>query len=264
MKRRKVLYMLSVINIFAVLVSAAFFASKDVVTNRFVTSNISTLLTETKWVPSNAVNIEPNSVLPKNPQVTNTGDVDVYTFLEVKVPYFYMENLYIEKAYGDIADLGKSLTVSDGAIEYDPDSNKNITYTKKVPLFRFIVDGVTNESKLNEPKILSSLEQDVKNSWKMVGEPTDDGNGTFTYVYAYTDENGALKRLPPKGENTTNALFDAVKLVNIRENETSPMLDEVFANRPLAIDISSHSIQADHLALENTQLAEVWALANNG
>ena len=84
------------IKIFAAICSAAalmlisstiaYFTSTDVVTNKFVSSRLDIVLTETKWNPQAAGEVMPGDELDKNPQVMNMERIDAYVFLRVTVP----------------------------------------------------------------------------------------------------------------------------------------------------------------------------------
>lgn len=69
--------------------SFAFLRSIDEVTNTFTTRNLDILLTETEY-PGNfdksVTDILPYDEIPKNPQITNSGNNDAFVFLRITVP----------------------------------------------------------------------------------------------------------------------------------------------------------------------------------
>ena len=239
---KRIIYGLSMSVIFAVSFIAAFFSAKDMVTNRFFSANLSTMLLEPKWKQYNAENIVPEQVIDKDPCVTNDGEVDAYVYIEVSVPY-YMENVNVENSTGVLVK----------------DDGTNLLSKSALPVFKFIADGVDNDNNYNAlNSTLDSREQDVNDAnWEIVGTPEVSGTGSsgvIKYVYAYTDGAGNLKELKPG--DTTITLFDKVKLINLRENKTYS-LDYTFENYPLGIQVTHKSIQT---GLGVNTIDGVWAL----
>ena len=249
--KKRIIYGAAMGSLFAVTAIAAFFTAKDEVSNSFFTKHLSTILTETEWKQAN--NITPEEVVPKNPRITNDGEIDVFTYLVVTVPY-YKQYVYVED------QNGKTKTVGEGTT--------NIMTTTPVPMFRFITNSTAgsgdNYNDLNGQ--LTNLTQQVNEGWKLVsgyplvkpykdGEGNDTNFGVIEYVYAYTDTNPSeLKPLPVGGNTPT--LFDKVKLVNIRENDVYS-LENVFSNRPLGVEVQSKSIQT---GVGSTDINTVWEL----
>ncbi|GEM_PF-4818932 len=95
--KKRIIYGAAMGSLFAVTAIAAFFTAKDEVSNRFFTKHLSTILTETEWKQAN--NITPEEVVPKNPMITNDGEIDVFTYLVVTVPY-YKQYVYVENQMG--------------------------------------------------------------------------------------------------------------------------------------------------------------------
>ena len=234
--------------LFAVTAIAAFFSAKDTVSNRFLTKNMSTYLSEPNWKPTEATNITPEEVVDKDPKITNDGEIDVYTYLVVTVPY-YQQYVFAED------QAGQAITVSEGTA--------NVMTSTPLPMFRFITSGMSDTDNYNSLNSdLQKLEQQVNSGWSLVkgypkAEPWSSGanSGVITYVYAYTGTSATvLKPLPVGAETPT--LFDKVKLVNIRENNVNP-LENIFANTPLGVEVTSKCIQT---GVGSTDKDTVWEL----
>ena len=86
-----------VLIIIVLLITLAMFTSFDEVTNVFSGGKVDIVLTEPNWSPSKALNIVPETILDKDPYVTNNEDTQVYVFLEVTVPYGNIEVENTEK-----------------------------------------------------------------------------------------------------------------------------------------------------------------------
>ena len=250
--KKRFMYAGALICLFAITTIAAFFSANDTVSNRFVAKNISTLLTETNWNPPDGKNITPEEVVEKNPQITNNGSMDVYTYLLVTVPYY--------TKYVDLED-------KDGKLVLDAGDN-NVLSTSAIPLFKFITSDMSDDNNyaaLNDEA--TNLTQQVNSPWTPVtGYPkvqafTDSKGkelnaGVIVYAYAYTESAGssALKALPV--DQITPSLFDKVKLINIRENDLYS-LGSVFAENPLGVQVTSKCIQT---GVGSTDKDVVWKL----
>ena len=70
---------------------AAYFTDADTQTNTFTVGKISLDLQEPGWDAANAVNVTPNQVISKDPQIKNDGINTEFVFMEVTVPYANVE-----------------------------------------------------------------------------------------------------------------------------------------------------------------------------
>ena len=173
--------MLSLIVIFLIGTTIAYFTSTDAVTNRLQSSNFDIILTESKWNPVNGQNLMPNETIDKNPVVTNLENTDAFVFITVKMAY---------------------------EMQLMEDNNGNYIGTSgvPVPLYKFIVGE-------EEPDTEYTSTQTVHEGWEMVDEPqTEDNVITYVYAYAQSDKMTPLQ----KGESTP-PLFDKIKLWNFNE-----------------------------------------------
>ena len=70
----------------------AYMSDKDQVKNHleFVGENgLNAVLTEPAWRPENGLKVIPNTVIPKNPQVTNTSEIDLDELVALKCEFIY-------------------------------------------------------------------------------------------------------------------------------------------------------------------------------
>ena len=191
--------------------------------------------------------------MDKNPKITNNGEIDVFTYILVTVPY-YNRYVYAED------QQGQAITVSGGT--------DNILTSTPLPMFRFITANTTgsenNYNALNGD--LTNLTQQVNDGWSLVNgypvvRPGKDGAGNeqyfgvIEYAYAYTGESESELQPLPVGKDTPT-LFDKVKLVNVRENDAYP-LENIFANAPLGVEVTSKCIQT---GVGSTDKDTVWEL----
>ena len=65
---------------------SAFLTDYDKATNQFTVGKVDIDLDEPNWKPEDHTKLEPGEVISKDPQITNTGTNDAFTYLEVSVP----------------------------------------------------------------------------------------------------------------------------------------------------------------------------------
>ena len=65
---------------------SAFLTDYDKATNQFTVGKVDIDLDEPGWKPEDHTKLEPGEVISKDPQITNTGTNDAFTYLEVSVP----------------------------------------------------------------------------------------------------------------------------------------------------------------------------------
>ena len=233
-----------VLIIIVVLITLAFFTSFDEVTNVFGGGKVDITLTEPNWKPAEALNIVPNTVLDKDPYITNNEDTAVYVFLEVAVPY---GTIGIE--YDDLADKGRESLGSP---------------FEKAPLYKFGISDETSADAIFDTDYYLP-NQLVNSGWLLLhtgnNEYTeiDEDNKVYKYVYAHVQvENGSnTNRLSPlaKGWTTGTPLFNKIKLVNFDENYT--------ATENYSVPVKAYGIQADFLTSDNTNDPyQVWSILN--
>lgn len=260
------------------LITLAMFTSFDEVTNRLEAGKVDIVLEEHHWKPSNGSEIVPNTFVEKDPSIRNKEEtVNTYVFLEVIVPYDDDPNLIIEAAYQNGTDGTGNLA---GIHIYN-----NVTQ-EKVPLYKFVATGepITENSYKNytEDGSLTGFydnnytsAQKVNNSrWLLLEHYpiTNESNKTFTYVYAYVQENNNQQLEPLlAGRQTNIPLFNEIYLLNFREREEiknngtvtqTPFPDPA---RDYSIKINAYGIQANFLRENNettTNPQAVWKMLN--
>ncbi len=247
------------------LLTLAMFTSFDEVTNRLEAGKVDIVLEEHHWNPQNGDEIVPNTFVEKDPTVRNKEEtVNTYVFLEVIVPYDDDPHLIIEKAYQD-----------------DPQqAGKNIytnTLGAKIPYYKFVATGESigmDHYKIYSDNNFSNYydhnytnEQKVNSCWKLLTSyPKDDlQRKTWTYVYAYVQDNSEL--LQPLIANATiqTPLFNEIYLLNFRERKVTNEVSTAFPDpaRDYSIKINAYGIQAEFLKQNNLTTGvpeEVWAM----
>ena len=242
------------------LLTLAMFTSFDEVTNRLEAGKVDIVLEEHHWNPQNGDEIVPNTFVEKDPTVRNKEEtVNTYVFLEVIVPYDDDPHLIIEEAYqNDPQQAGKNIFNTSG---------------EKVPYYKFVATGEpigADHYKSCPPNDLRAYYdnnytnvQKVNSCWKLLtGYPKGDTQRkTWTYVYAYVQENSKL--LQPLIANATiqTPLFNEIYLLNFRERKVSTAFPD--PERDYSIKINAYGIQAEFLKQNNltTEVPEeVWAM----
>jgi len=253
--------MILVVLIIILLITLAMFMSYDEVTNVFVSGKLDIVLVEPNWDPSNAVNIVPNAELPKDPKVYN-NEVDADVFLEVTVPYVTL------KIDDNNTEKGKLLTYS-GNNEWSPDGSKYVD----VPLYKFMVNTGTEDNPVydhntdySSPAQMVHASDANTSGWQLMPNADsslkytekDENKKVYIYRYAYVEKDGEMK--PMIHGTETPVLFDKIKLINFRENDSEFTFER---NRDYSIKVQAYGIQAYFLAENNTTKtdpAEVWAV----
>lgn len=186
----------------------AYFTDVDTKVNKFTMGNVSILVEEPSWpgVGDNPVEgIVPNDEIPKDPQIKNTGSIDIYAFVKVVVPY---ENVVV----GDAAAAAET------------------------ELFTY----------------------DLNAGWVEVGTSTkDDQAKTVTHVYAYVDSTNTSELKALKATERTPAVFDAVKLVDIKETGDG---NSTIQGADLEVEVSGYGIQTTDLGTDSKAPADIWPL----
>ena len=210
---------LSLIVIFLIGSTIAYFTSTDAVTNRLQSSNFDIILTESKWNPANGQNLMPNEEIEKNPAVTNLENTDAFVFLTVKMAY---ETELMEDKDGKY--LGESKT--------------------PIPLYKFVI--TENGTDFHDKSYTTA--QKIHTDWVQVGNPVTENN-IVTYVYAYAEND---KMTPLRKGESTPPLFDKIKLWNFNEKAYDHMEDVIVE----AIGVRS-SLFINEQKTENP--SEIWA-----
>ena len=238
------------------MVTLAFFTSFDEVTNVFGGGKLDIILTEPNWKPNKALNIVPETVLDKDPYITNNDNTAAYVFLEVTVPYAQVE------VEDNDTNKGSAIagTFGDGRAD--------------VPLYKFgkLNDNGTPDDKTDDTydfdTAYTTTTQNVNPGWQLVtftGEgktnPTvDTTNKVIKYVYAHVQTDDTSKLCPlDKGVRTQYPLFNKIKLVNFDETKTY--------TGSYSVQVKAYGIQANFLSADNQTTndpATVWNILNSG
>ena len=221
-----------VVLLIVLMLTLAFLTSFDEVTNVFDSGRVDIILTEENWKPEKAHNIVPETVLDKDPKITNNEHNAVYVFLEVKVPY---DNMVIE---GN-TDADKGSVVANG--------------TNPVPMYKFIDENDHMDSTL-------TTAQNINSGWMLLGTPEQNTTDkTYTYLYAHVREDQTNKLSPLGGGVTTGkALFNRIKLVNFNES--------YYSTRDYSVRVKAYGIQANFLMPDNQTTddpQQVWNILNS-
>jgi len=252
--------MILVVLMIILLVTLAMFMSYDEVTNVFVSGKLDIVLVEPNWDPSNAVNIVPNAELPKDPKVYN-NEVDADVFLEVTVPYVTLK-------IDNNNDQNKGQLLTGGTNGWSPDGSKYVD----VPLYKFMVNTGTEDNPIydhntdySSPAQMVHASDANTSGWQLMTTNSSDtytgkneNKKVYIYRYAYVEKDGEMK--PMIHGTETPVLFDKIKLINFRENDSEFTFER---NRDYSIKVQAYGIQAYFLAENNmtkTVPAEVWAV----
>ena len=190
-KRKAILKLLIIadfVMLFCMTASLAYFTSFDEITNRFTAFPMDILLFEEKF---NAISSEkkstliPNTLLPKDPQIRNTEQTDVFVFVKVTVPVYSLSDVNDD---GTIFNSQHRQEVFLLKTEEEKEAAANSFHTKK------------NDDDTEYWVELPSFE-----------EGTDHSDTMRTYVFGYCVYLDA--------QETTETLFDYVELKNIRQFE---------------------------------------------
>ncbi|MBQ6251964.1 hypothetical protein [Ruminococcus sp.] len=212
--KKRILLIISAGVLLLIAAMSAMLSSSDDVTNRFQSGKFDIVLEEPHWTHDHD-SVVPNEEIPKDPQVRNSGEVDAFIFVEVKVPYY--DELVTEELDGT------------GAAK------------RSLPVVKFVCSG-------KEPAYDSTATaaQTVNDGWLELSESPvkDETAKTFTYTYAYVGADPAsMEAVTP--EAVTGQLFDSIKFCNARESEadTEPFIE----NKTVNVRVSAKGIQTEYL-----------------
>ena len=197
----------------------AYFTDREEAVNTFSIGKVSLDLTEDNWNPDDAKDITPDQEVKKNPAVKNDGINDSYVFVSVTVP-----TKQIVTAAENGARNNNGNAVETQLFSYTADSNWTLVTNAEVA---DAIPGGAAVTADNKTANFGVHEFDAQT-----------GNGSITYLYAYTGGQTTLKKLA--ANETTPELFPAVKFVNAVEGQG---LEE---SAP-AITVDAYSIQADFI-----------------
>lgn len=226
----------------------AYTVSTESTTNSLTVGNIDIILTENNWEENQV--IVPDEDLDKNPVVTNQGKNEAYIFAKVAVPY--VENI--------------TMDYSDNTYDHVQGQKMPKLVNEPLPLFKFGVKG--KNDKIEYDTSITS-KQLVNENWVLVdGYPKkNEKNQELIYIYAYVDRvqdednpnitTTYLKKMPAvgeNGENTTEPIFDKIKIVNFSDTHGG-----ISGQR--SVDVDAYGIQTEFLQNQTAaNIKEVWNL----
>lgn len=197
----------------------AYFTDTDEKTNKFKMGKVDILVEEPSWTGGDeGVPTIPGKETPKDPQVKNQGEGNVYAFVKVTVP---VRNVKVEEAAAAPTQL--------------------FTFRKKTSAAN--VTPVTYADGINSGWTLISTTPAVAD-WTAETQ-------NVTYVYAW----GTASALTPIAKNETTApIFDAVKLVDIIETEYNAQT--TIQGTELNVVVKGYGVQTE--GLSSSVPSEVW------
>ena len=240
----------------------AYLTDHEETENVFTIGKVQVDLTEPDW-PGNESNevhsLIPNQEIPKNPQVTNTGDTDAIVFMVMEMPVIPKDR---------IADYKYDIPQPNAELDRDPeytsmfwfkDKNNPETPPDLGTEKENIYDGVDESEQyqcfsdqwVELTKKLVENFSDSEISLTEVVDPTIDLDTTFPRVFAY--------KTSLKPGETTDALFDKIQFKNVvefteRDGERSMAIGANNINAEGSIGITACAIQADKVYGDTTDL----------
>ena len=137
----------------------AYMTDGEDATNVVTLGNVSINLTETDWKPENGKNILPRGTAAKNPEVTNTGSLDTWVFLEVTSPkknIVTVDNSTKKKNAAANVEIFSFKANSDWELVNKTEDNNNVYYTygyKKI-----LKTGAKTQSLFDSVSVVNYLE----------------------------------------------------------------------------------------------------------
>lgn len=243
--RTAALLVLSVIVIVSLFVNStiSYFVVKKTARNVFRVGLVELTITEENYPEDeNDRRTVPQSIVPKDPRIVNTGSVDAYAFLEVTVPYEEVQMIIEE---------GENINLPDP---------RGITDSE---LFDLISD---------DPGALSAVSAEgftatdtgrftYSHEWVFLESSEDSENKTHTYLFGYSS-----LLTTEDGGKTTSSIFDKVRLRNILEGSIPD--NEIRTIRLSAFGIQSEELKgiveiADNNDLTAAELQSIYSYYKN-
>lgn len=213
-----------------IIITLAMFASFDEVTNVFEAGKVDIVLVEDKWDPNDGDKTVPNTIIDKNPAITNKEDtVNTYVFLKVYVPYENDPCFIIEKAEQDESGQGGKVLFDQGKA---PEGSKSAP----VPIYKFVATGkkYKSDGEAGQPAKKGVTydgtlygngcdAQMVNPGWKLLKDYPKkvDSLKAYEYVYAHVHKVDGKDELLPllAGTTTEYPLFNQIYVQNFRERD---------------------------------------------
>lgn len=245
----------------------AYLTDHEETTNIFTVGKVQVDLTEPDWPGNESDEVHsliPNQEIPKNPQITNTGDTDAIVFMMMEMPVIPKNRIVsydgtplglpseVNAAYAEVSVEGTSLFWFKD--ENDPETPPDLGAERED-----ITDGIDESDQYQHfsdqwvdltKKLIESL-PDSEISSAIVDEPTINLDTTFPRIFAY--------KTSLKPGETTDALFDKIQLKNVvefteQDRERSMMVGANNINAEGKIGITACAIQADKVYNDTTDL----------
>lgn len=236
----------------------AYLTDHEETENVFTIGKVQVDLTEPDW-PGNesdeVPSLIPNQEIPKNPQITNTGDTDAIVFMIMETPVIPKNR--IVSYDGTPLDLPSEVNAASTVVsvegtslfwfkdENDPETPPDLGAERED-----ITDGIDESDQYQHfsdqwvdltKKLIESL-PDSEISLMGVVDPTIDLDTTFPRIFAY--------KTSLKPGETTDALFDKIQLKNVvefteRDRKRAALAGANNINAEGSIGITACAIQAD-------------------
>lgn len=244
LNKKSIALSLATLGVLGVLSAGSFMAyltDTDTKTNTFTIGKVDIGLSETNYNEDNAKNVVPNQVIAKDPVVTNTGKNKAVAFVTVEIPIAELTKVQDDGTKESAAALTQIFqtgvkNASTGGDDDDDDTTISYTWAdNKVDLTNWIL-------------LSTEYQNSTGTAVTTEGEGIPTGAAKVIRTYGYKKvlkpaENGATT-----GDSTT-AIFDAVKLVNVTEANT---YDETTQN----IVINAYAIQAENINVEGVDTSK--------
>ncbi len=244
LNKKSIALSLATLGVLGVLSAGSFMAyltDTDTKTNTFTIGKVDIGLSETNYDENNAKNVVPNQVIAKNPVVTNTGKNKAVAFVTVEIPIAELTKVQDDGTKAATAALTQIFQTGVKNASTGGDDT-TISYTwadDKVDSTNW--ELLSTEYQGSDNKTVTPVEGTV-------GIPTGAAKVIRTYGYK--------KVLKPGDEATstqrdsTTAIFDAVKLVNVAEADTYDGTEQ-------KININAYAIQAENITNIDTSATEL-------
>ncbi len=229
LNKKSIALSLATLGVLGVLSAGSFMAyltDTDTKTNTFTIGKVDIELKEDAFKSDNAQNVVPNQVIAKNPVVTNTGKNKAVAFVTVEIPIAELTKVQDDGTKATAAALTQIFqTGVKNASTGGDDANTTISYTWA-------------DDKVDETNwILLSTEYQNSGAAKVIR--------TYGYKKVLKPGDAATST---QGDSTT-AIFDAVKLVNVTE---AAAYDKTTQN----IVINAYAIQAENINVEGVDTSK--------
>lgn len=252
----------------------AFLSDSESAINRFTFADkdgeqtVDVEINEPSWVEQDGKDILPLDTVRKDPEVTNVGENDVYSFVTVLVPT--AKSIMLNKEDGSTYEANSvelfSYKVNDGWVEISatkfgaPIKEKNTTLNRTFTL----------ENHLGETQVVELVGNSFVNG-ENVSVIKDLGANVYytAHTYAYAASDTEMTKL--EAGKTTPAVFESVTLINIADGarvyetfeEVEAKLIAKYGEAAVAVDADKREIVVTKDGAKNTFVERVEGEGEN-